>query len=313
MSHASRFWMVALGAGALSAAMCLLAVRGNMGGGPLLYFVQLPLFIVGLSFGTAAIAVAATTVAGIVFWARELQVAVVFSLVFVVPVVILVRQALLSRQDAHGRTEWYPPGLLAGWLVGIGGALLVAAGAWMAMQGGVELIAKQIAAQMFDHLSRVARLPSADPEARTRFVENLGGVLLGAMVAVLMMVTAVNGALAQGLVQRFGWNCRPAPRMAELDLPRAVPALFMACVIAGTFLGGDFGYMVRNAVPVLLVGGVLAGLAVAHAAVNRLEGRSWMLVIVYAICAFMMLPMFLLATIGLAEPFLNLRRRMAAA
>jgi hypothetical protein len=101
--------------------------------------------------------------------------------------------------------------------------------------------------------------------------------------------------------------------MAGLDLPRTVPALLGACVLGSWLLPGDLGYLARNAAPVILVGALLAGLAVAHAAVRRIEGRSWLLVLIYMIAAFMVLPMFLLAAIGLAEPFLNLKRRMARA
>jgi hypothetical protein len=64
-------------------------------------------------------------------------------------------------------------------------------------------------------------------------------------------------------------------------------------------------------VPAVLVGGVLSGLAVVHAAVRKLAARTWMLIAVYLAAALLVWPIFLLAAVGMAEPFVNLRRRLA--
>jgi len=313
MSPAHRFWTVALGAGAISAAMYLIAAQSPFGGGLLLYFAQLPLFVAGLTFGAAASAVAGAAAAGALMYQHDYLVALVFAVMFIIPVPVLVRQALLSRQGPDGQVEWYPPGLLAGWLLAIGVGMLLAAGAWLAAHGSVEEAAVQVASKMMDLLAQITQQPAPTPEAKMRGAENLGGILLGTMAATLLVITVINGALAQSLAKRFGWNRRPSPDMAALDLPWHVPALFTAALVLGSMLPGDLGFMVRNLVPIMLLGGVLSGLAVVHAAVRRLEGKAWMLAIVYAICGFMVLPMFLLAAIGLAEPFVKLRRRMSAA
>lgn len=313
MPTANRFWTAALGAGAISAAMYLVAAQSPFGGGILLYFAQLPLFVAGLTFGAAASAVAGAAAAGALMIQHDALVAVVFAAMFIVPVPVLVRQALLSRQNAEGQVEWYPPGLLTGWLLAIGVGMLLMAGAWLAMHGSVEQAAVQIATRMMDVIAQLTQQPGPTAEARLRGAENLGGVLLGTMSATLLIITVVNGALAQGLAKRFGWNRRPSPEMAALDLPWHVPAAFVGALLLGAILPGDLGFMVRNLMPIMLLGGILSGLAVVHAAVRRLEGKSWMLAIVYAICGFMVLPMFLLAALGLAEPFLKLRRRMIAA
>lgn len=313
MSPAHRFWAVALGAGAISAAMFLVAARSPLVGVPLLYFVQLPMFVAGFSAGAAASAVAGAAATGALMALHDYWAALSFGAMFVVPVVVLVRQALLSRRDQEGGVEWYPIGLLTGWLLAIGGGLLGLGGAWLATYGNVEQAATQIASTMMDTMARLTQQPAPTPEARARGAENLGGVLLGTVAATLLVIAVVNGALAQGLARRFGWNRRPSPEMAALDLPWHVPALFAAALVLGSVLPGDLGYMVRNLMPILILGGILSGFAVVHAAVRRLEGKGWLLATVYAICGFMVLPMFLLAAIGLAEPFLKLRRRMSAA
>lgn len=313
MSPASRFWTAALGAGVASGAIYLFATQAPFGGGLLFHIGQLPLFVAGLAFGATATAVAGTATAGTVLMAFGVKAALVFAVLFVAPAVILVRQAMLQRQGAAGETEWYPPGLLTGWLVGIGTALVALGGAWMATKGSIEAVAKDLAEQAIDMVAMITGQPAPAGEARQQGAANLGGVFLGSMAAAMTSITAVNGVLAQGLVTRLGWNRRPSPDMASLDLPRTIPALFLFCLVAGTMLGGDLGYVLRNLLPVLVLGGVLSGLGVVHAAVRRLDGKGWLLTTVYVACVVTALPLFLLAAIGMAEPFIRLRQRIGAA
>ncbi|MCC6471936.1 MAG: DUF2232 domain-containing protein [Alphaproteobacteria bacterium] len=313
MSPAFRFWALALGAGLLSGAFYLAVAYRPFASMPLLYFAQFPLFVAGLAGGATASLVAGIA-AGSLVMTHEFGIALslLFGAVFIVPVPILVRQALLARTGSLGGVEWYPPGLLTGWLVGIGLALLGLGSVVIGLQGGIEAYARQSAGFTVDLLGQMIQQPPS-PGERARAVDRLSAHLLGAAVAVVMVVTVINATLAQGLLMRFGWNRRPAPDMAALDLPPHVPLLALGCLAAGMLLPGDLGYVLRNALPVLLAGGLLAGLAVAHAAMRRLNGRSWMLALLYMVAIFMGLPMFLLMAIGMAEPFLKLKRRMLAA
>src|SRR5581483_11908465 len=102
---------VSVGCGAAAAALYLAVMLGSPGGLILVYLTQLPLFAAGLWLGFAA---------------------ALFAGLNVVPVVILVRQALLARRQDDGTLQWYPPGLLAAWLTGMAlagiGAAVVALG-----------------------------------------------------------------------------------------------------------------------------------------------------------------------------------------
>ncbi|MCC7046658.1 MAG: DUF2232 domain-containing protein [Alphaproteobacteria bacterium] len=313
MSPALRFWVLALGAGLISGAFYLAVAYRPFASMPLLYFAQFPLFAAGLAAGATASLVAGIA-AGSLVLTHEFGYALAsfFGVVFIAPVPILVRQAMLARTGPQGAVEWYPPGLLTGWLVAIGLALLGLASVVIGLQGGIEAFARQSAGITVDLLGQMIQ-EAPSPDERARAIDRMSTHLLGAAVAVAMIVTVLNGVLAQGLLMRFGWSRRPAPDMAALDLPPHVTVLALCCLVAGMLLPGDVGYVLRNALPVLLVGGFLAGLAVAHAAVRRLNGRSWMLVLIYVVAIFMGLPMFLLMAIGMAEPFLKLKRRMLAA
>jgi hypothetical protein len=310
MSDQARYWALALGAGVLSGTLYWMMAARVPAGLLLLYFAHFPLFVAGLALGATASAIAGAA-ATLIVAVRSLELALFLVAVFFVPTVVLVRQALLSRRAADGSIEWYPPGLLTGWLVALGLAGLALAGLVLAMKGGIEAYARLAAGWSADFLAEIARQPMAAADRATA-VENMSAQLLGLCVALMMVVTTLNGVLAQGLLMRLGWNRRPAPDMASLDLPAAVPALLAVFLVLGWLLPGDLGYLARNAVPVILVGGLIGGLAIAHAAVRRIEGKRWMLVVVYLVAG-MGLPMFVLISLGLAEPFLNLKRRMARA
>ncbi len=310
MSPKVRFWTVALAAGALSAVLYLALTIGSLGAMVFAYVAQLPLFLVGLSLGAGASAIAAGVAAAVMLLRGGVEFAAIFALLFLLPVVLLVRQALLARTTADGSIEWYPPGLLAGWLTGIGAALLGAGALFMELYGGLESLARAVAGQFYDVMvSASSTKPSVADRAGV--VDRMSALMPGTAIASLLAMTVVNGSLAQGVLQRFGWNVRPRVDIAELDLPIHVVGGFALALVAGLLLPGDFGYLARNLAVVLLIGGFLAGLGVAHCAVRKLGGKAWMLVLLYAVALILFWPTLVLAAIGLAEPFVGLKRRLA--
>src|SRR5271166_6913484 len=98
----------------------LVALNGSHGSLILVYLTQLPLFVAGLWLGAGAAALAGLTALLILLAAGGLMAAVLFAALNAVPVVLLVRQALLARTGGRGAIEWYPPGLLTAWLTGLG-------------------------------------------------------------------------------------------------------------------------------------------------------------------------------------------------
>lgn len=308
----TRFWAIAIGAGVLSGVMYLAAALNSLSALVFVYIAQLPLFLVGLSLGLTASAVAGTAAAGLVFVRFDWVFTLSFALAFLAPVLILVRQALLSRPGADGKTEWYPPGLLTGWLVSLGIALLLAGCLALQMAGGAEGVVRRFVTHMVDAVQSAMPRGAGEMD-KSRAVELMAAYLPGMAIASLLAITTINGALAQGLLLRFGFNQRPSPDLAELEFPVVFIPIFAAAVVGGALLPGELGYALRNVAPVVLVGGVLAGLGVAHSAVRNLGGRSWVLAVIYVVAAAQLWPLLLLAAIGMAEPFLKLRRRIAGA
>ncbi|MFZ9636032.1 MAG: DUF2232 domain-containing protein, partial [Alphaproteobacteria bacterium] len=109
----ARELIVSIAAGAAAAALTLSALSASVGGVLLSSLAQLPIFLVGLSLGTQAAALATAGSFAAASILVRLDFGLVFGLAVGLPVVVFVRQALLSRRRADGGIEWYPPaGLL---------------------------------------------------------------------------------------------------------------------------------------------------------------------------------------------------------
>ncbi len=310
MPAAAKFWTAVLGAGALSGSLYLMVALGSSGALVLAYIAQLPLFLVGLSAGLAASAMAGALAAVVTLAVHGIPISAIFVIAFLLPVLVLVRQGLLSRTNQAGETEWYPTGLLTGCLVGIGIAVAGLSVLFLATTGGAEQGVRTFVGRVFD--AAMAAMPRGTPPmGREQAINLMAGYLPGMAVASLLIMTAVNGVLAQGVLARFGLNLRPSPDIATLDLPVAFVAVFAAALVAGAVLPGDLGFLARNLAPVVLIGGALAGLSVVHAAVRKLDARTWMLVAVYLAATLLVWPIVILAAVGMAEPFLKLKRRLA--
>src|SRR5207302_1369296 len=91
--------MVAVLCGGVSACLYLALLLSSPGAMILVYLTQLPLFFAGLWFGVAAAAIAGLSGAAVLFAASDLLAAAIFAALNAVPVVVLVRQALLARRD----------------------------------------------------------------------------------------------------------------------------------------------------------------------------------------------------------------------
>ncbi|MGQ0675573.1 MAG: DUF2232 domain-containing protein, partial [Rhodospirillales bacterium] len=181
MPATARFWVAVLGAGALSGALYLMVTVGTSGALVLAYIAQLPLFLVGLSMGLAASALAGAVAAAMTLTAHGIAISAIFLVAFLMPVLVLVRQALLSRTSPAGETEWYPPGLLAGWLVGIGLAVAGLSILFLALSGGAESAVRSFVGKVFD-AARAAMPRGAPPMAREQVVDMMAGYLPGIAV-----------------------------------------------------------------------------------------------------------------------------------
>ena len=303
----SKQWMTIAAAGALCTLLFALAGTQNIGGLLLAQFYQLPLFVIGMSMGTVAGAIAGA-VAGVgVVIMGGLFGLFAFAVMNAGPVVYLVRQALLSRADEQGQTEWYPAGLLATSATVYGLALLTLACIWFEISAdGIEDSGRIFLTDLSN--SMLAPLPEAE---RMKFVDFFAPILPGAVGLYWLMMLVVNGTLGQGLATRFQWNLRPSPDFSTMALPRWLPMVTAAILLGTVFLPGTLGFLATNAAMIAMFPFFLVGLAVVHVAARRVTPGPMLLIMFYFLMVLFGWPVVLVAFLGLIEQMAGFRQRLA--
>lgn len=290
--------------GALGALLYLAVLTGSPGALILAYLAQLPLFAAGLWLGVGSAAAAAITASIALLAAGGLVAGALFAALYAAPVVLLVRQALLARGRADGALEWYPPGLLAAWLAGLGLAGFAGAVLFLGGPSGLETTLHETLAPAVD------RFVDEGGSSRAALTDLLALVAPGVIAASWMTMTASNAILAQGVLARFGAAWRPSPDLAALALPMWLSVLLVAAAALST-IGGTSRFFGVNVAIVLSIPFCLAGLAVMHAAARRLPRPQIPLVAFYVLAGLFGWPLLVVTAVGVLDAPLGLRRRFA--
>jgi hypothetical protein len=297
--------LAAIALGVAGGGLYLAVVLGSPGGLILVYLTQLPLFAAGLWLGVAGAAIAGLTATLMLLAASDLLAAAVFAGLNVVPVTLLVRQALLARRQPDETVAWYPPGLLTAWLTAIA---LAGIGIAVIAFGGPASLHTALSEVIQGALDHLHFQPGTADEAD--IADALALVVPGIIAASWMVMAVINATLAQGLLTRLKLNWRPSPDLAQLDLPLWIP-LALAAAAALTMLGQVGRFFGVNAIVALSVPFCLAGLGVVHALTRRLSNPRFILVLFYVLAGLFGWPLIVAAALGLVEPWLGLRRRFA--
>jgi hypothetical protein len=269
---------VPLAAGLVSSLLFLSLAKGFAAGMLLSYLAPLPLMMVGLYRGNGAAAGAGLAAMAAVALTAGGFAPLPFAVVALLPSLVVVHRALLWRSNADSSVEWYPPGLVLGWLTGIGLALIVI-GALLVPDrpDGVESGGLQF--WVTDTIGRTLELvaPNLTSEQR-KAVADWWVPFFPAMVASSWLVMAVvNAVAAQGFLVRLGRNRRPTPSYRELELPLWLGVVLAAAATTGGLAEGDLGYVARSAVVVTLIPFALLGLATVHGwAAGRPNARMYL-------------------------------------
>ncbi len=303
-----RFWLLAGAAGLVSASAFRIGVVAGLGGSypgfMLVYLSPAPLFAAALGLGGSASIVAAAAGAVPVVLTGGIPAGLGYAALAAVPAAILGRQAMLSRSNAEGGVEWYPPGALAGWLCGIGAVAFTLLCALLASEPA------GLSGTVHEMLTELAGRMQFAEDDRQLFIGILHPVLPGTAVAFLMLVQVVNGALAQWLLSVANRAIRPAPDFGALELPGWIATAGAAAALAAVVLGGEFGYFARNLVIVAAVPFFLQGLSVVHVLARRTGGGAMILAVFYVTLIVLGWVAVVLVLLGLVEQIVGLRRRM---
>ena len=302
----SRDHLLALGAGAVSAVFYLSVGLGSFGAMILAYMAQLPLFLMGLGWGFRAAAIASAVATAVILAAASPAAAALFAVTGAAPVLVVVYLALQSRPTANGPVEWYPPGYLMASVAGLALAILIAVGVYYAGdEGGLEGATQTLLRAMLGTI--VGDVPTQRIDlviaALSRFFPALA-------LTSWQMVAMGNGLLAQGVLARFNRNRRPGAPFAGLELPRW-PSFAFVAFAAAAFMPGQIGFLCGNGAVIMAVPLFFLGLSVIHAVTKRWPGRAFLLLLLYLLLILSGWPALFIAALGLAEQWLQLRRRFA--
>lgn len=300
----------AIGVGVVSAFLYLAVMFGGAGALILGYLAPLPLFLMGLWLGSTATVIAGLAgTAAVLAVSSSLLVALAYLVTGAFPVILVVRQALLARVAADGGIEWYPPGRLLMGLTGMGfAALLGAVVLTLDQPGGLEGAVRNTLSRMVEQLFAAQGQPAPDPETFW-----MAEVLPGMVVVSWLIMTIVNGALAQGALMRFGRNRRPPMRLADLELPRWLSPAFLATVLAASVAPDPIGFLALNTALILALPFAFAGLSVVHAFARSRSAKTPILIGFYMFLFLFGWPIMLMVGLGMIEQWIGLRRRLRPA
>lgn len=297
-------------AGALAALLFAVPFAFGIGAVAPLTLTGVPLIAAGLGIGVIAAAGAGLTgivvVSGIVvLLTLGPEPTLLFAALFAVPVVFTVQQLRRSRTSPLGYIEWQPPLTVMAWLLAAA-LLAMAVFGFMVIKGNTDLV--QLTQRFLEPL-----FTGIFPELgffRTRsWVTSVAPVFPGSVIAVWLTMLAVSTAVAIALLQHRGLLGRPAPRMEDLRVPLWVPVAMIVALACFAWGDESIAYLGRNAAIAILVPLFLTGVGTFHAIARRTPITVLVLAVFYGFLVVFPPLIVMVAIIGVADQFLDLRRR----
>lgn len=301
--------IIAVGGGAMSAAVTLLVLSGSPGGALLGYLAPFPLMLVALALGAWAAPVAGVVGVALVAAFGGVTAASLYGGLHAVPSWLVAKLALTRRggSAAAAGGGWSLPGDILCWLALLAASAILAAA--VLAPAGIEQSLRQVLDQAF-----AAAGPSLTDAQRSRLVDQISPFFLGATGVMWIIMIAVNGVAAQGLLGRKGWSVRPTPRWSALALPDWFSWVLVAAAVVALFADGDMRYVARNLVLILATPYFFVGLAVVHYLAARTAVKLLALVGFYMALGFAFPGVgAAVAALGVAEQWIGVRRRLPRA
>lgn len=321
-----QHWLIALGAGLVSAVVFVSANTGPMPMRVALFaLTPLAIALAGLGWGWRAgliAGIAGTVLIGTL--AGQFKPAAFYALSQAVPMAVLVYLAGLSRpitpvqattpssgpSQKQADLEWYPVGRLILWACGLGAAIAAA----MIFAYGVAdpefagQLEKQLAETIKANLSKMAGdvdVSDKDVAAMTKLAIAAlpgGGAIAVAGSLLFSLWTAGRVAKASDQLER------PWPDLAAFDFPTGT-AIALVLAMAASFAPQPLQIIAAAVVGALLFAYLLLGLAVAHYTTRGNPWRPFALWALYIGLLFAQGVALLVILLGLSENFLRLRTK----
>jgi hypothetical protein len=308
--------LIGLGAGVTSALLFAAVATGQPFAIALFYLTPLPILLAGIAWNHLAGAVAAATAAAILGAFLGYWLVLAFLIAIGLPTYTLAYLAMLARPSGNGsggQLEWYPVGRL------VLAAALIAATATALSIPAFGIDADSYRAGLRAAFERVLRAQTATPAGEplvlpgvrdTKATLEVLAIVMPPAAACFSMITLMANLWLAGRVARMsGRLARPWPDIGAMRFPNGAPIL-LAVMIAGTFVPGLVGLVSSFFAATLLLAYAILGFAILHGATRAISAR--LVILIGAWVAVLMLgwPIFVVAILGLADTFIDLRGRL---
>ena len=253
---------LAAAAGLTSGLVTLSVISGGGLGMLLAYVTPLPLALVGLAFGFGPCLI--SLAAGALVLAMASWTAVpAFLAIGAIPALLVTAVALRGRRGADGKIEWGKPGpMLLVLALGAAAMMALAVLSLLAEGKGIEGWLREQATPVVEQA-----FPGAQDDVKSAIAGLMAAVLPAMVGLAWLAMTLVNGLFAQWVVTRAGRALRPTPDYADLRLPLwLAPAAGLVAV--ASLVGGDIGYLARNAAILLMAPYLVTSLVDVHASLR---------------------------------------------
>src|SRR5690606_40513979 len=304
--------VVAVALGILNTAFVTLSILGHSGStgfgtalATLVFWILslVPLFVSGLGFGLKSAVISVASSALIAVLAINTMFALAYVAVAGLPILLLVRQALLWRQS-DGVTYWYPADrLLLCWA----GICVALTGLVMALLGWDDAVRQGLIDGFDQMMAQVDEMQGVQPRMTGEAFVALIPQYMGPMWGLFILLS---GCLAQGVLVRFNKNIRPTPELSKIMLPQWLAIAFIGATVLSVILDGPTPLLGATEITLVMLF-FLQGMAVIHVVSHRWNARPAILGVIYVVTIMMVWMVLLIAILGLMETWVGFRRRFA--
>lgn len=307
----ARVYLIALGAGLVSALMFATYGANLFFALLLIPFSPAPLFLVGLASGVQPVMLAggaASVLSG--FFLGSFAFSLVYALTIMAPAALLVYLALLRRVSPDGKTEWYPTGPLLATLVAFMSILFVIlAAAFSGQEGGMHGFLTDQILEYYESYDEEVEQSGAELPAPGEMVRQSSFNAVTGAPGMSVLFMSICLLISQAMLLRFGKSLRPSFDLIHLELPKWLSYGLVGSGALALFSSGQLrvlgtGLAITFAVPFFFL-----GLTVLHAFCRKIAAGLIVLIFVYGILLFQPWVGGALAGLGFLERWLKLRQR----
>lgn len=299
--------LIAFFAGIIGGLAFVQLYTGEIWGIILAYLSPLPLFLAGLTGGSAAAITAALFGILAVFLRTNPDSTIFFACIIALPVMTLTRIALI-RDDRRGYIDGGTVLLAA---LTIGTILMAIVAAMLEIySSGIGAVTQSLL-DSYKAMLLENGTQQLTPEQIDDALMRLKGSLPALLLVSWFLIISVGGIFAQWFSSEIGKNLRPTPFLKEIYLPSWMAIVTVLCMIGAIMAPSDTSMVLTAFTTLYMIGFTIVGLGAMHRWINTRAIRyGWsdnrrLFTYIFAYLAIMILqvPVLFLLLGGLIAPF----------